>query len=146
MLATWGDNVDGAMWRSLNMLFKEKGFIVKEFKNGDDFVASFIAFFDEQIQNVNKESEDTRYKLFTNFNESLWQTDLNAIWLPSLIELHKISDAQKKDIETKFEKWHASVKPCASWLTYILIVLGVLLVAIVGVWIFRKGPKAPLKE
>ena len=146
MLATWGDNVDGAMWRSLNMLFKEKGFIVKEFKNGDDFVASFIAFFDEQIQNVNKESEDTRYKLFTNFNESLWQTDLNAIWLPSLIELHKISDAQKKDIETKFEKWHASVMPGASWLTYILIVLGVLLVAIVGVWIFRKGPKAPLKE
>jgi regulator of replication initiation timing len=146
MLATWGDKVDGAMWRSLNMLFKEKGFIIREFKNGDDFVANFIAFFDEQIQNTNKESEDTRYKLFTNFNESLWQTDLNAIWLPALIELHKISDAQKKDIETKFDKWHASVMPGASWLTYILIVLGVLLVAIVGVWIFRKGPKAPLKE
>jgi len=146
MLATWGDNVDGAMWRSLNMLMKEKGFTVKEFKNGDDFVASFIAFFDEQIQNVNKETEDTRYKLFTNFNESLWQTDLNAVWLPALIELHKITDAQKKDIEIKFEKWHASVMPGASWLTYILIVLGVLLVAIVGVWIFRKGPKAALKE
>ena len=146
MLATWGDKVDGSMWRSLNTLFKEKGFVVKDFKNGDDFVGNFIAFFDEQIQNINKESEDTRYKLFTNFNESLWQTDLNAIWLPALIELHKISDAQKKEIDTKFEKWHASVMPGASWLTYILIVLGVLLVAIVGVWIFRKGPKAALKE
>jgi regulator of replication initiation timing len=146
MLATWGDKVDGAMWRSLNMLFKEKGFIIKEFKNGDDFVSNFIAFFDDQIQNVNKESEDTRYKLFTNFSESLWQTDLNATWLPALIELHKISDTQKKDIETKYDKWHGSVMPGASWLTYILIVLGVLLVAIVGVWVFRKGPKTALKE
>jgi len=146
MLAMWQDKVDGAMWRSLNMLFKEKGFAVREFKNGDEFIANFIAFFDEQTQNVNKETDDTRYKLFTNFNESLWQTDLNATWLPALTELRKISDAQKKDIETKFERWHASVMPGAKWLTYILIVLGVLLVAIVGVWIFRKGPKTTQKE
>jgi hypothetical protein len=146
MLATWQDKVDGAMWRSLNMLFKEKGFAVREFKNGDEFVANFIAFFDEQTQNVNKETDDTRYKLFTNFNESLWQTDLNATWLPALTELRKISDTQKKDIETKFERWHASVMPGAKWLTYILIVLGVLLIAIVGVWIFRKGPKTTQKE
>ena len=146
MLAMWQDKVDGAMWRSLNMLFKEKGFAVREFKNGDEFIANFIAFFDEQTQNVNKETDDTRYKLFTNFNESLWQTDLNATWLPALTELRKISDTQKKDIETKFERWHASVMPGAKWLTYILIVLGVLLVAIVGVWIFRKGPKTTQKE
>jgi hypothetical protein len=146
MLAMWGDKVDGAMWRSLNTLFKEKGFVVKEFKNGDEFVVNFIAFFDEQIQNANKETDDTRYKLFTNFNESLWQTDLNATWLPALTELRKISDTQKKDIETKFEKWHASVMQGATWLTYILIVLGVLLVAIVSVWIFRKGPKTIQKE
>jgi hypothetical protein len=141
MLATWGDKVDGAMWRSLNALFKEKGFVVKEFINGDDFISNFVAFLEVQIQNTNNETNDTRYKLFTNFNENLWQSDLNATWLPALAELRKISDTQKKDIETEFEKWHASVMPGASWLTYILIVLGVLLVAIVGVWIFRKGPK-----
>ncbi|MCX6121855.1 MAG: hypothetical protein NTX44_09575 [Ignavibacteriales bacterium] len=146
MLAMWGDKVDGAMWRSLNTLFKEKGFVAKEFYNGDEFVANFIAFLDEQIQNPNKETDNTRYKLFTNFNESLWQTDLNATWLPALTELRKISDTQKKDIEEKFEKWHASVMPGATWLTYILIVLGVLLVAIICVWIFRKGPKTSQKE
>jgi hypothetical protein len=146
LLVTWGDKVDGAMWRSLNTLFKEKGFVVKEFKNGDEYVANFIIFLDEQTQNANKESNDTRYKLFINFKESLWQTDLNATWLPALTELHKISDTQKKDIETKFEKWQASVMPGATWLTYILIVLGVLLVAIIGVWIFRKGPKTIPKE
>jgi hypothetical protein len=146
LLVTWGDKVDDAMWRSLNTLFKEKGFVVKEFKNGDEYVTNFIAFLDEQIQNANKETNDTRYKLFINFKESLWQTDLNATWLPALTELHKISDTQKKDIETKFEKWQASVMPGATWLTYILIVLGILLVAIIGVWIFRKGPKTTPKE
>ena len=85
-----------------------------------------------------------------NFSQTLMKIYgkpiLNATWLPALTELRKISDAQKKDIETKFEKWHASVMPGATWLTYILIVLGVLLVAIVSVWIFRKGPKTTQKE
>jgi hypothetical protein len=146
MLAIWGDKVDGALWRSFNALFKEKGFVIKEFNNTDEFVQNFNGFFEEQIQNTNNESNDTRYKLFTTFNAGLWQTELNPIWLPALIELHKLSDIQRKDIEAKYDKWHASVMPGASWLTYILIVLGVLLVAIIGVWIFRKGPKANQKE
>jgi len=146
MLAIWGGKVDGAMWRSLNTLFKEKGFNVKEFNNGDEFVANFIAFLDEQIQNVNKETSDTRYELFTKFNENLWQTDLYATWLPALTELSKISDTQKKDIEVKFERWRASIMPGATWLKYILIVLGVLLVAIIGIWIFRMRPKTTQKE
>ncbi|RPI05126.1 MAG: hypothetical protein EHM64_07625 [Ignavibacteriae bacterium] len=141
MLGTWGVKVDAAMWRSLNSLFKEKGFVINDFKNGDEFVANFIVFLETQIQNENKESNDTRYKLFTNFNENLWQSDLKATWLPALTELNKIPETQKKDIEAKFDQWHASVMPGATWLTYILIVLGVLLVAIVGVWVFRKGPR-----
>ena len=124
---------------------KEKGFVVREFNNGDDFISNFLVFLDEQTQNVNNESNDTRYKLFTNFNENLWQSDLNATWLPALTELRKISDAQRKDLDTKVEKWHASIMPGATWLTYILIVLGVLLVAIIGVWLFRKGPKTAQK-
>lgn len=141
MIAIWGEKVDNALWRSLNLLFKEKGFVIKEFKNGNEFISNFTAFFDEQIQNENKESDDTRYKLFLNFRDNLWQTDLSAIWLPALIELHNISDIQKKDIETKYDNWRSSMMPGSKWLTYILIVLGVLLLAIVAVWFFRKGQK-----
>jgi chaperonin cofactor prefoldin len=146
MLSAWGDEVDSGMWRSLTMLFKEKGFAVKEFKNGDEFVTALIAFLDEQIQSVNKETDNTQYKLFTNFNESLWQTDLNATWLPALTELGKISDTQTKDIETKYEKWRTTVTPGATWRMYVLIGLGVLLLAFIGIWIFRKGPKEVKKE
>ena len=146
MLNAWGDKVDSGMWRSLNTLIKDKSFVVKEFKNGDEFVVNVLAFLDEQIQRVNKETDETEYKLFSNFNESLWLTDLNATWLPALAELGKISEIQKKDIESKYEKWHAAVTPGATWRTYVLIVLGVLLVAFIGIWIFRKGPKEIEKE
>ncbi len=41
MLAVWGDKVDEAMWRSLNALFRERGFLVKEFKNGEEFGTNY---------------------------------------------------------------------------------------------------------
>lgn len=141
MLAVWGDKVDDAMWRSLNTLFKEKGFFVKEFKNGEEFSANFITFLSEQIQNPNEETNDTRFKLFTNFHENLWLTDLNANWLPALTELSKISDTQRKEIEVKVEKWRSIVSPGASWLIYVLVLLGVLLIPILAILLFPKAPK-----
>jgi cell division protein FtsB len=143
MLAVWGDKVDDAMWRSLNTLFKEKGFFVKEFKNGEEFSANFITFLSEQIQNPNEETNDTRFKLFTNFHENLWLTDLNATWLPALTELSKISDTQRKEIEVKVEKWRSIVSPGASWLIYVLVLLGVLLIPILAIRLFPKAPKTP---
>jgi cell division protein FtsB len=143
MVAVWGDKVDDAMWRSLNTLFKEKGFFVKEFKNGEEFSTNFITFLSEQIQNPNEETNDTRFKLFTNFHENLWLTDLNAAWLPALTELNKISDTQRKGIEAKVEKWHSIVSPGASWLIYVLVLLGVLLIPILAIRLFPKAPKTP---
>jgi outer membrane murein-binding lipoprotein Lpp len=143
MLAVWGDKVDDAMWRSLNTLFKEKGFFVKEFRNGEEFSANFITFLSEQIQNPNEETNDTRFKLFTNFHENLWLTDLNATWLPALTELNKISDTQRKEIEVKVEKWRSIVSPGASWLIYVLVLLGVLLIPILAIRLFPKAQKTP---
>jgi hypothetical protein len=141
MLSVWGDKVDNAMWRSLNSLFKEKGFFVKEFRNGEEFSTNFITFLSEQIQNPNEETNDTRFKLLTNFYENLWLTDLNATWLPALTELSKISNSQRKEIETKVEKWRSTVSPGASWLIYVLVLLGVLLIPILAIRLFPKAPK-----
>jgi|WetSurMetagenome_2_1015567.scaffolds.fasta_scaffold09930_4 hypothetical protein len=142
MLAVWGDKVDNSMWRSLNTLFKEKGFFVKKFENGEEFNSNLIAFLSEQIQNPNEETNDTRFKLFTNFHENLWLTDLNATWLPALTELNKISDTQRKEIEAKVEKWRSIVSPGASWLIYVLVLLGVLLIPILAIRLFPKAPQA----
>ncbi len=145
MLTVWGDKVNDAMWRSLNSLFKEKGFFVKEFKNGEEFSSNFVTFLSEQIQNPNEETNDTRFKLFTNFHENLWLSDLNAVWLPALSELNQISDTQKKNIEAKVEKWRSTVSPGASWLIYVLVLLGVLLIPILAIRLFPKAPR-PVKD
>jgi hypothetical protein len=145
MLAVWGDKVDGALWRSFNMLFKEKGFIIKEFNNGEEFCTSLLAFLEEKIQNPSKETNETRFKLFTNFNDTLWHADLNATWLPALIELHKISEIQKKDIELKVEQWHSSVQPGVSWMTYVLIVLCMVVVVVVIMRFLQKPKKSSLQ-
>jgi len=141
MLTVWGDKVNDAMWRSLNSLFKEKGFFVKEFRNGEEFSSNFVIFLSEQIQNPNEETNDTRFKLFTNFHENLWLSDLNAVWLPALNELNQISDTQKKNIEAKVEKWRSTVSPGASWLIYVLVLLGVLLIPILAIRLFPKAPR-----
>jgi hypothetical protein len=141
MLSVWGDKVDDALWRSLNSLFKEKGFFVKEFRNGEEFSMNLLEFLSEQIQNPNEETNDTRFKLFTNFHENLWLSDLNASWLPALTELNQISDTQRKDIEVKVEKWRSTVSPGASWLIYVLVLLGVLLIPILAIRLFPKSPK-----
>jgi hypothetical protein len=147
MVAVWGDKVDDAMWRSLNALFKERGFFVREFRNADEFCSNFITFLSEQIQNPNEETNDTRFKLFTNFYENLWLSDLNVTWLPALTELNKISDTQRKEIEAKVEKWRSIVTPGASWLIYVLVLLGVLLIPILAIRLFPKTPKeAPLEK
>lgn len=140
MLATWGSKVDAATWRSLNTLFKEKGFAVKEFNNGEEFGVNLAAFIDEQIQNPNKEMMETRAKLFTNFDENIWKPELSTNWLPALVDGGKITQAQKKDIEDKVDKWGSTVSPGSSWLIYVLIFIAI--VIIVGAVLRLRKKKA----
>jgi len=145
MISIWENKVDEAIWRSLDKLFEEKGFVLKEFKNGDEFYRSFISFLDEQIEDPRKEMVETRYKLFTNFNENLWISELNPKWLPALVELNKLTEMQKKDIQEKVEKWKSTVTPGLSWLSYILIILGAVLLVVILIWFFRKA-STPAEE
>lgn len=138
MISIWGRRADEAMWRSLDKLFEEKGFVLKEFRNGDEFYRSFITFLDEQIEDPRKEMTETRYKLYVNFNENLWIPELSPKWLPALLELQKITETQKKDIDDKVNKWRSTVTPGLSWISYMLIVLAVILLIIILVWFFKK--------
>ncbi len=140
MLTVWGKRVNGAMWRSLHNLFKDKGILLKEFNNGDEFVANLSFFIEEQIQNTAKD-DDQRYKLFMNFNENIWQPELRTVWLSALVELGEITEIQKKDIELKVDEWSSSVTPSATWLIYILVALGAAIVAILLVRFLRKPAK-----
>ncbi len=141
LLIKWAANVDLATWRSLNQLMKDYGITIKEFTNGQEFITQLMAFIDEQIQNPKKDADDVRLKLFLNFEENLWKGELGSSWIPALAEVGKITVEQKNEITAKVDQWKSEVSPAASWLTYVLILLGVALVVLIAVRYFQKGKK-----
>jgi hypothetical protein len=143
LLTTWGKKVDAALWRSLNQLFRDHGFVVKDFGNGQDFVVNFSSFIEEQTQNTKQDDKNTRYKFYQNFEDGVWKGEFGVVWLPALVQTQKITADQKKDIEDKIAVWRASVQPGTSWVTYVLVLAG--LVVLVGalVFVLRKKNVPP---
>jgi len=142
MLNQWSAKVDEATWRTLTTSFREKGFVLKDFATGAQFFENFVAFLDEQIRNPNNERADTRSKLFHNFYDSFWTTDLEPVWLPALVESGKLTDVQKKDLEEKVDAWHNSVSP-TSWITYVLIAVVVVVLVWVAARLILRKPAPP---
>ncbi len=141
LLHQWAAKVDDATWRTLATSFREKGFSLNDFANGQQFFDSFSTFLDEQIRNAGEAKEDTRSKLFHSFYDSFWVTDLDPVWLPALVESGKLTDVQKKDLESKVEAWQSAVSP-TSWVVYVLIaVVVVVLVWVAGRLLIRRPPK-----
>ncbi|HVN49724.1 MAG TPA: hypothetical protein VMU30_12995 [Bacteroidota bacterium] len=143
LLTTWGNKVDAAMWRSLNQLFKDHGFIVKDFGNGREFVANFSTFIEEQTQNTQQEDKNKRYKFYQNFEDGVWKGEFGVVWLPALVHMQKITSDQKKDIEDRIAVWRASVEPGTNWITYVLILLGAAVAAGIVLWLLRKKSVPP---
>ncbi len=138
LLTTWGYKVDVAMWRSLNQLFRDHGFIVKDFGSGKEFIMNFSSFIEEQTQNTKQEDKNKRYKFYQNFEDGVWKGEFGVIWLPALVQTQKITVEQKKDIEDRIAVWRASVEPGTSWTTYALFLIGLAVLIGVLVWMFRK--------
>jgi hypothetical protein len=137
----WGKKAETAFWKGLNLAFRDKGYGVKIFNTGGEFVANFKSFVDEEIQIAAKGNADQAYKRFQGFSDSLWSKELELAWLPLLVESGKITDAQKKEVEAKFAEWGNAVHPPRMWI-YLIVGLVVLVIAYV---LFKKmqSPKVP---
>jgi hypothetical protein len=142
LLGQWSTKVDYASWRTLNKMFKDDSIAVKEFLNAKEFVENFVAFVDEQIQNPKQEADDIRLNLFTRFDEKLWKGELENAWIPALAEVGKINEDQAKEINKKVDQWRSAVTPGATWLTYLLLILALALVALVMMRFLKKGKKS----
>jgi cell division protein FtsB len=143
LLMIWGKKVDAALWRSLNQLFRDHGFVVKDFGNGQEFVVNFSSFIEEQTQNTKQDDKNTRYKFYQNFEDGVWKGEFGVVWLPALVQTQKITADQKKDIEDKIAVWRASVQPGTSWVTYVLVLAGLCILGVVLVWALRKKSVPP---
>jgi hypothetical protein len=140
MLDEWGQKVDASFWQGLNLAFQEHGLAVKPFNSGSEFKTNLLGFIDEQIKDAQSGKKEKSYKAYVAFYDSLWQMQLKPSWIPLLVDSGKISDADRKEIETDVANWGNAVSPSRIWI-YILI-LAVLLVAAYFFFFFRKKTPA----
>ncbi|RPI01468.1 MAG: hypothetical protein EHM64_15660 [Ignavibacteriae bacterium] len=140
MLSTWSAKVDISTWKALGSLMSKGGVQLKPFSNGDEFTANFSEFVRNEISNANQELEDVRAKRYNTFNDMVWKTDINPVWLPVLVESGKITASQKMEIEKQFDLWHSAVTPVSPYL-YGLIALVIVIVLWSVTRSLRKKPR-----
>ncbi len=139
LLVRWEGKTSVALWKAFNAAFKQNGVVVKEFATGQEFFTNVTAMLDAEIQNPTKEGGDARYKRYTNFEEKIWKSDVGTVWIPMLAEQGKITDAQKKEIESKVDKWRSTVSPPSIALYVAIFLLIVVLLA--GLYVRNKKGK-----
>jgi hypothetical protein len=127
MLSTWSAKVDLSTWKALASLMDKGGIQLKPFSNGTEFTTNFSEFVDAEIKNPQQEPEDVRAKRYNTFNDIVWKTDLNPLWLPVLAESGKITAEQKTEIEKQFDLWHSAITP-VSPIVYALVVIVIAIV------------------
>ncbi len=139
MLSTWSVKINSGTWKTIAGMFEKNGIAVKPFANGSEFYTNFISFVDAETKNVQQEQKDVRTKRFNNFNDNIWNAQLETQWLPALVEAGMLTPDQKTDIEKNVDAWRSSVAP-SSWVVYILIILLAVIVIAVLVRFLRKKP------
>ena len=142
MLADWGRRTQTMFWRQLNLQFRDRGYEVKEFRNGKEFYENLSDYIDDEIKNVRAEKDDTRYKRYIIFSDSVWNGDVRPNWIPLLVEKGELSDSLEKELESKINAWRKTVQPPQ---TIMYILIGLVLGLVAWFWYKRmqKGKAAP---
>jgi len=141
LLVDWGKEADSAIWRGLNLAFRDKGFGIEIFGTGDELVANFKKLAEEEIKPVAQGRGDEANKRYQAFYDSLWTMELEPSWLPLLVESGKISDDQKKEFEAQVADWGNAVRPPRLWM--FLVIAIVVLVSAYALYRKTKSPNVP---
>ncbi|MFZ1977444.1 MAG: hypothetical protein WAV76_05765 [Bacteroidota bacterium] len=139
MLSTWSVMINSGTWKTISGMFEKNGIVIKPFANGGEFYANFTSFVDAETKNEKQEHKDVRIKRFQNFNDYIWNAQLDTQWLPALVEAGMLTPDQKIDIEKKVDAWRSSVAP-TSWTVCVLLLLLAVIVIAVLVRFLRKKP------
>ena len=142
MLADWGRKTASLFWRQLNLQFRDRGFAVKEFYSGKEFYTNLSEFIEDEIRNVRQEADDTRYKRYLIFSDSVWNGDIRPGWIPLLIDKGELSDSLTEELEDSISKWRRTVQPPQT-VMYLLIGLVLGLIAWFGYKRMQKGKTTP---
>lgn len=138
---SWKQEINNQVWERVNNLFVKKNIHLLEFKSGEEFTNSITSFVQDEIKNYGVKSKDESDKNYTLFVDSLWFKEVEPTWLPYLLNNKMISEANKDSLDNNIKAWKEKVSPSQFPIWIIYVVVGVIMVIVLSVVLFRKPIK-----
>ena len=137
----WKQQIDDQVWERVYNIFEKKNIHLLQFKSGDEFTNSISSFVQDEIKNYGVKGKDESDKTYALFVDSLWFKEVEPEWIPYLLNDKMISEANKDSLDSKIKEWKEKVSPSQFPLWIIYVVVGVIMVTVLSIVIFRKPVK-----
>jgi len=137
----WKQQIDDQVWERVYNIFEKKNIHLLQFKSGDEFTNSISSFVQDEIKNYGVKGKDESDKTYALFVDSLWFKEVEPTWIPYLLNDKMITEANKDSLDSKIKEWKEKVSPSEFPLWIIYVVVGVIMVTVLSIVIFRKPVK-----
>ena len=141
LFVNWKLEIDNQVWERVNDLFVKKNIHLLEFKSGEEFTNSITSFVQDEIKNYGVKGKDESDKSYSLFVDSTWFKEVEPTWLPYLLNNKMITEANKDSLDSQIKMWKEKVSPSQFPLWIIYVIVGVIIVTVLSVVIFRKPIK-----
>jgi len=137
----WKQQIDDQVWERVYNIFEKKNIHLLQFKSGDEFTNSISSFVQDEIKNYGVKGKDESDKTYALFVDSLWFKEVEPEWIPYLLNDKMITEANKDSLDSKIKEWKEKVSPSEFPLWIIYVVVGVIMVTVLSIVLFRKPVK-----
>ena len=137
----WKQQIDDQVWERVYNIFEKKNIHLLQFKSGDEFTNSISSFVQDEIKNYGVKGKDESDKTYALFVDSLWFKEVEPEWIPYLLNDKMITEANKDSFDNRIKEWKEKVSPSEFPLWIIYVVVGVIMVTVLSIVIFRKPVK-----
>lgn len=137
----WKQQIDDQVWERVYNIFEKKNIHLLQFKSGEEFTNSISSFVQDEIRNYGVKGKDESDKTYALFVDSVWFKEVEPEWIPYLLNDKMISEANKDSLDTRIKEWKEKVSPSQFPLWIIYVVVGIIMVTVLSIVIFRKPIK-----
>ena len=137
----WKQQIDDQVWERVYNIFEKKNIHLLQFKSGDEFTNSITSFVQDEIKNYGVKGKDESDKTYALFVDSVWFKEVEPEWIPYLLNDKMITEANKDSLDNRIKEWKEKVSPSQFPLWIIYVVVGIIMVTVLSIVIFRKPVK-----
>jgi len=137
----WKQQIDDQVWERVYNIFEKKNIHLLQFKSGEEFTNSISSFVQDEIKNYGVKGKDESDKTYALFVDSVWFKEVEPEWIPYLLNDKMITEANKDSLDNRIKEWKEKVSPSQFPLWIIYVVVGIIMVTVLSIVIFRKPVK-----